>query len=117
MSSMIKIAGDNTLIIPGHGNLKKRTDGSIEGPKREDLMQYLQMLITVTEKVKKLKKIGYSLQEINTKNPTQEFDKRWDNNLICPENFVSFIYNSLPGNKDEVGSCSDSSRIDFAPPK
>lgn len=114
---MIEIAGDNTLIIPGHGNLKKRTDGSIEGPKREGLIQYRQMLITVTKEVEKLKQIGYSLQEINAKNPTQEFDQKWDKNLICPENFVSFIYNSLPGNKDEVSSCSNSSRVDFAPPK
>lgn len=114
---MIEIAGDNTLIIPGHGNLKKRTDGSIEGPKREGLIQYRQMLITVTKEVEKLKQIGYSLQEINAKNPTQEFDQKWDKNLICPENFVSFIYNSLPGNKDEVCSCSNSSRVDFAPPK
>lgn len=114
---MIKIAGDNTLIIPGHGNLKKRTDGSIEGPKRVDLIQYRHMLITVTEEVEKLKQIGYSLQEINAKKPTQEFDQRWDQNLICPENFVSFIYNSLPGTKDKMSPCSDSSRVDFAPPK
>ena len=116
VTSMIKIAGDNTLIIPGHGNLKKRTDGSIEGPKREDLIQYRQMLIIVTEKVEKLKKLGYSLQEINAKNPTQEFDQKWDKNLICPANFVSFIYNSLPGRKDQITSCSDSNRVDHALP-
>ena len=117
VTSMIDIVEDNTLIIPGHGNLKKRTDGSIVGPKREDLMQYRQMLITVTEEVERLKQIGYSLQEINAIKPTQEFDKKWNQNLICPENFVSFIYNSLPGTTDKVGSCSDSSRVDFAPPK
>mgnify|MGYP001187146501 CR=1 FL=1 len=80
-------------------------------------MQYRQMLITVTEEVKKLKQIGYSLQEINAKNPTQEFDQKWDKNLICPANFVSFIYNSLPGRKDQITSCSDSDRVDFALPK
>ena len=49
---MIKIAGDKASIIPGRGNLKKRTDGSIEGPRREDLIQYRHMLITVTVEVK-----------------------------------------------------------------
>jgi len=116
VTSMIKITGDNTLIIPGHGNLRKTDNGSIEGPKREDLIQYRQMLITVTTEVEKLKQLGHSLQEINAKKTTQEFDREWNNNLICPANFVSFIYNSLPGKKDEIASCSDNDRVDFAPP-
>ena len=114
VTAMIQIVGDNTLIIPGHGNLRKKADGSIEGPKREDLIQYLNMLITVTTKVEKLKQLGQSLQEIIAKKPTHEFDREWDKNLICPENFVSFIFNSLPGNKDEIAPCSDRSRVDFA---
>ena len=114
---MIEIAGDNTLIIPGHGNLRKKGNWSIECPKREDLIKYRNMLITVTAKVEKRKQLGQRLQEIIAKKPTQEFDREWDNNLICPENFVSFIYNSLPGNKNDIVPCSDSSRVDFAPPK
>lgn len=117
VTSMIEIAGDNTLIIPGHGNLRKKGNGSIEGPKREDLIKYRNMLITVTAKVEKFKQLGQGLQEIIAKKPTQEFDREWDKNLICPENFVSFIYNSLPGNKNDIVPCSDSSRVDFAPPK
>ena len=72
------------------------------------------MLITVTTKVENLKQLGQSLQEIIAKKPTHEFDQEWDKNLICPENFVSFIFNSLPGNKDEIAPCSDRSRVDFA---
>ena len=117
VTSMIEIAGDNTLIIPGHGNLRKKENGSIEGPTREDLIEYRNMLITVTAKVEKLKQLGQRLQEIIATKPTQEFDREWNNNLICPENFVSFIYNSLPGNKDGIVPCSDKSRVDFAPPK
>ena len=117
VTSMIEIAGDNTLIIPGHGNLRKKGNGSIDGPKREDLIKYRNMLITVTAKVEKLKQLGQRLQQIIAKKPTQEFDREWDNNLICPENFVSFIYNSLPGNKDEIAPCSDISRVNFAQPK
>ena len=43
-----------------------------------DLIQYRHMLITVTEEVERLKQIGYSLQEINAKDPTQEFNRKWD---------------------------------------
>ena len=117
VTSMIEIAGDNTLIIPGHGNLRRKVNGSIEGPKREDLIKYRNMLITVTAKVEKLKQLGQRLQEIIATKPTQEFDREWNNNLICSENFVSFIYNSLPGNKDGIVPCSDKSRVDFAPSK
>lgn len=117
ITTMIRLAGDDTLIIPGHGNLEKKADGTIEGPNREDLIQYRHMLRTVTAEVEKLKQLGYSLQEINTQKPTQNFDREWDKNLICPENFVSFIYNSLPGKKDTITPCSDSHRVDFSPPR
>ena len=117
VTTMIRLAGDDTLIIPGHGNLAKETDGNIKGPTREDLIQYRYMLRTVTAEVEKLKKLGHSLKDINSQKPTQDFDEQWDNNLICPENFVSFIYNSLPGKKDAITPCAESKRVDFSPPK
>ena len=117
VTAMIQIAGDNTLVIPGHGNLTNKINGNIEGPNKEDLIQYHHMLLTVTEEVEKLKQSGHSLQEINAKKPTQEFDQEWDNNLICPENFISFIYNSLPGKKDGIAPCSNRDRVDFSLPK
>ena len=117
VTAMIQIAGNNTVIIPGHGNLQQNANGSVEGPTREDLIQYLQMLTTVTTEVEKLKQQGLSLLEINNRKPTQKFDQKWDNNLICPENFVSFVYNSLPGRKDKISPCSDLDRIDFSPLK
>ena len=117
ITTMIRLAGDDTLIIPGHGNLEKKADGTIEGPNRKDLIQYRHMLRTVTAEVEKLKQLGYSLKEINAQKPTKKFDQEWDNNLICPENFVSFIYNSLPGKKDAITPCSDGQRVDFSPPR
>ena len=116
VTAMIQITGNDTLIIPGHGNLKRKANGNIEGPKREDLIQYRHMLRTVTAEVERLKKLGHSLQEINAKKPTKEFDQEWGNNLICPENFVSFIYNSLPGKKSEIAPCSDIEQVDFFHP-
>ena len=71
------------------------------------------MLRTVTAEVQILKELGYSLQEINAKKPTKEFDQEWGNNLICPENFVSFIYNSLPGKKGGIAPCSDIDQVEF----
>ena len=116
VTAMIQIAGNDTLIIPGHGNLKRKANENIEGPKREDLIQYRHMLRTVTAEVEIFKKLGHSLQEINAKKPTKEFDQEWGNNLICPENFVSFIYNSLPGKKSEIAPCSDIDQVDFYHP-
>ena len=113
VTAMIQIAGNDTLIIPGHGNLTRKANGNIEGPKREDLIRYLHMLRTVTAEVQILKELGYSLQEISAKKPTKEFDQEWGNNLICPENFVSFIYNSLPGKKGGIAPCSDIDQVEF----
>ena len=113
---MIRITDKNTLIIPGHGNLETGNNGSIEGPNRQDLIKYRHMLRTVTAEVEKLKQMGYSLEEINATKPTQSFDKEWDNNLICPESFVSFIYNTLPGKKEARTPCKAASREIFPVP-
>ena len=116
VTSMINLTGDNTLIIPGHGNLRTKENGSIDGPRRKDLIQYRDMLIAVTTEVERLKQLGLSLEDIIHIRPTQEYDGVWDNNLICPENFVSFIYNSLAGNQEKIASCSSDNRLDFATP-
>ena len=98
ISTMIRITDKHTH-YPRHGNLETGANGSIAGPNRQDLIKYRHMLRTVTAE-EKLKQMGYSLEEINATKPTQSFDKEWDNNLICPESFVSFIYNTLPGKKE-----------------
>lgn len=81
----LKIAGDGTKIIPGHGELSDR----------EGLETYHGMLTTITERVRGRMERGESLEEIQASGVTSDYDERWSGDFIDAERFVSFVHASL----------------------
>jgi len=60
-----KIAGPDTILVPGHGTLVKKTD----------LLPYRAMLVDILGKVKTLREQGKSLKEVLAMNLTAPYDK------------------------------------------
>jgi glyoxylase-like metal-dependent hydrolase (beta-lactamase superfamily II) len=60
-----KIAGPDTILIPGHGTLVKRND----------LLPYRAMLVDIIAKVKTLRDQGKSLKEVLAANLTAPYDE------------------------------------------
>jgi len=60
-----KLAGPNTMLIPGHGNLVKK----------QDLLPYRAMLVDIMAKVKTLRDHGKSLDDVLAANLTAPYDK------------------------------------------
>lgn len=85
----LEIAGDETRIIPGHGEL---TD-------RDGLEAYHAMLTKVTDRVRSLMAEGKTLEEIQAAGVTSEFDERWAGAFIDAERFLSFVHASLADNE------------------
>ena len=81
---LARIDGD-TIIIPGHGPLAKKTD----------LSAYNEMLKASVELVEPLKDQGLSVEQIIAKKPTLELDKLWGKGPFKPELWVKFVYYSL----------------------
>jgi glyoxylase-like metal-dependent hydrolase (beta-lactamase superfamily II) len=81
----LKVADRSTRIIPGHGPLADR----------DALSRYREMLITVRDRVQKLKTSGRRLEEALAAKPTAEFDPTWGKGFVTPEMFVTLVYNSL----------------------
>lgn len=81
----LKIAGEDTQVIPGHGELSDR----------EGLKAYHEMLTTVTDRVRSRMQKGESLEDIQAAGVTSEYDERWSGNFINAERFVSFVHASL----------------------
>ena len=97
VSKLLKISNEETLIIPGHGDLSSRSD----------LIEYRYMLQRITSDVERMKAMGLSLRQIQEQKPTEDFDSRWEGDLITGDQFVSFIYDTL---EDEISHIhSDSS--------
>jgi cyclase len=83
--SALKMVNPGTKVVPGHGPLADRMA----------LMRYRDMLVTIRDRVQKLKTTGRSEQEVVTAKPTADLDATWGQGFIQAADFVSVIYKTL----------------------
>jgi cyclase len=83
----IGMADDETQIIPGHGPMS-----DLSG-----MQEYLAFLISARDRVQALIDQGMSLQQAVAAKPTADWDEILGKVWITPEQWVTFIYNSLTG--------------------
>ena len=86
ISKLINLSDNETLIIPGHGNLMNRFD----------LLDYREMLRSITADIESMKAKGFTLEEVVNEKPTKDYDGKWGSGkLVNGERFTGFIYNTL----------------------
>ena len=81
----LKISDKSTRIVPGHGPVADRTA----------LTAYRDMLVTVRDRVQKLKASGRTLAEVTAAKPTADLDATWGAGFMKPDDFVAIVYNTL----------------------
>ena len=79
--ALLEMTGDDTQIIPGHGQLATR----------EDLVDYLVMLETIRDRVYEGIEAGQGLEEIIAGNPTRDYPQSG----IGARDFVTTVYQSF----------------------
>jgi glyoxylase-like metal-dependent hydrolase (beta-lactamase superfamily II) len=77
----IGLAGPETKIIPGHGEVSRR----------EDVMEFRDMILVVADRVKTLVAEGKTYEETAAANPTAEYNDRWGD----PTRFLTAVYQEL----------------------
>jgi glyoxylase-like metal-dependent hydrolase (beta-lactamase superfamily II) len=82
VNACIKIAGPNTIIIPGHGEVSDRAG----------LIEFRDMLVGVRTKVARLKKQGKTLAQTVAAKPTAAWDAKYGDFLINPAFFIQLVY-------------------------
>ena len=82
---LLKMADNNTKIIPGHGPLGDKAA----------LTKYRDMLVTARERVQKLKSAGKTQQEIVAAKPFADLDPVWGKGLFTGDAFVGIVYGTL----------------------
>lgn len=85
VDQVIALADDRTKIVPGHGPLGNKAA----------LETYRTMLVTVADRVEKLKASGESVEEVVAARPTADLDPTWGKGSIQPNTFVALVYDSL----------------------
>ncbi len=81
----LAMVDDQTRIIPGHGPAGNR--GSLK--------EFRDMLATVRDRVRAMKKEGKSLADIQAAQPTKEFDAKWGGGFLKPDQFVAIVHATL----------------------
>ncbi|MCJ7558383.1 MAG: MBL fold metallo-hydrolase [Gammaproteobacteria bacterium] len=82
VDTILALCDDNTKIIPGHGVLANVAD----------LRVYRSLLANVRDRVAVMVAQGKTLEEVQAAGPSAEFDDKWGNGFMTPENFVREIY-------------------------
>ena len=83
---VLALATDKTRIIPGHGPLATRAE----------LQTYRNLVATVTQRIKDLRRSGKSDEDIRAARPAAEFDARYGGGFIKPEQFVQMMLAAIP---------------------
>jgi glyoxylase-like metal-dependent hydrolase (beta-lactamase superfamily II) len=78
----LSITTDKTIIIPGHGAVGNKTQ----------LRQFQDMLVTVKERVTRLKKEGRSLKSTIAAKPTANFDATFGKFVLDGDFFTRLVY-------------------------
>jgi hypothetical protein len=79
---MIEKADDNTIFVPGHGELLNK----------EAVISYRNMLQDVSAKVKTALQEKKSLTDLQSLNITAPYDKKWSTPVITGKAFVELLY-------------------------
>jgi cyclase len=82
---VLRLADDDTKIIPGHGPLGNKSD----------LQAYRDMLAAVSGRIRQLIRQGKTLDEVVAAKPTAKFDDAWGKGFLPPEKFVAMLYGNL----------------------
>ena len=85
VDEVLALADERTKIVPGHGQLGDK--GALQG--------YRTMLVTVADRVEKLKAQGKSVEEAVAADPTADLDGAWGKGTLQPGTFVALVYDSL----------------------
>jgi glyoxylase-like metal-dependent hydrolase (beta-lactamase superfamily II) len=83
--SLIALADDDTIIIPGHGPLASKAD----------LQVAVEMLIDAETRVRKLVSQGMTQEEVVAANPLEMYHDEWNWGFITTERMTTTLYRSL----------------------
>jgi cyclase len=81
----LQLVNAQTKVIPGHGPLGDKAS----------LGKYRDMMVTVRDRVQKLKSSGQTLEQVVAAKPTKDLDDPWGKGFMQPDFFVTIVYGTL----------------------
>jgi cyclase len=82
-----------TKVIPGHGRLSEEID----------VVEYRDMVVIVTDRIRDLIGQGRTLAEVHAARPTLDYDLEYPSPAVTPDMFVEAVYSSLTQSTSDGG--------------
>jgi cyclase len=82
---VLKVAGEGTRLIPGHGPLARKAD----------LQAFRDMLARVRDRIARLKAEGKTKEQVIAAKPTADLDEEWGGGFMEPDVWVGLVYDSM----------------------
>jgi glyoxylase-like metal-dependent hydrolase (beta-lactamase superfamily II) len=82
-----------TKVIPGHGRLSEEID----------VVEYRDMVVIVTDRIRDLIAKGRTLAQVQAARPTLDYDHEYGSSAVTPSAFVETVYASLASAGPGVG--------------
>ena len=81
----LALANARTRVVPGHGALSDHTG----------LLRYRKVIGTIRDTVRKQKRAGRTLAQVQASRPGAEFDAAWGKGTVPPDDFVALVYKTV----------------------
>jgi glyoxylase-like metal-dependent hydrolase (beta-lactamase superfamily II) len=81
----IAMAGDKTIIVPGHGPVGDRASQ----------IAFRDMLVAIRSRVAALKAKGMTLEQVQAERPTADYDAQWGRSIIDGSLFTALVYRGV----------------------
>ena len=88
--SLLPTLDEQTRIVPGRGRVAGK----------KDLESYLEVMTTLRRRIGEMVSAGKTLEQIVAAKPTSEFDARWANGPVRPDQYVEEIYTDLKSHRN-----------------
>jgi glyoxylase-like metal-dependent hydrolase (beta-lactamase superfamily II) len=81
----LALANARTKVVPGHGPLSDHVG----------LLRYRKVIGTIRDKVRRQKRAGRGLTQVQASKPGAEFDAEWGRGMLPPDDFIALVYNTV----------------------
>lgn len=81
----ITMSTEHTIIVPGHGPVGNRSSQ----------IEFRDMLVSVRDRVARLKAQGKTLEQVQAMTPTVDFDAKWGRSVIKGSLFTALVYRGV----------------------
>jgi hypothetical protein len=88
--ALLPMLDEQTRIVPGRGRVAGK----------KDLEAYLNVMETLRRRIGEMVTAGMTLEQAVAAKPTSEFDARWANGPVRPDQYVEEIYADLKSHRN-----------------